>query len=216
MKRNDIMNPLKSADQVSDIVSYVLEVGKLDKKQNMLSWQWDSGDTVYKLYDLHKELHFKYCCRLTGSKHDAEDLFQEAWIRVMKNIGSFDASKPFKNWLFKITTNLYRDDYRKAKRRIGSIAAPDKTAGDSTESGYADLAGSVEEQVEDKELKVRLIACLNSLDDKYKIPLVLFYFKEVSYGDMVEILNIPMGTLKTRLNKGKKIIYEMIGGYRDE
>jgi RNA polymerase sigma factor, sigma-70 family len=165
------------------------------------------------IFEIYKNIHFRYCCRLMKNRHDAEDLFQDAWLKTAKSIQNYDASKPFKTWLFCITTNLYKDQYRKAKRWFNRFTLFRYT--EEEQETQADLSSycSIEDKMEDHELKVKLMECLSLLDDKYRIPIILFYFKEISYEDIVEILGIPMGTLKTRLHAGKKKLNQKIGGF---
>ena len=171
---------------------------------------------MHSIFEIHKNIHFRYCCHLTKNRYDAEELFQDAWLKTVKGIRNYNLSKSFKTWLFCITTNLYKDQYRKAKRWFNRFTFSRYT--DEEPETQADLSAnySFEDKMEDHELKVKLMECLNLLDDKYRVPIILFYFKEIRYEDMVEILGIPMGTLKTRLHTGKKKLNKMIGGFSDE
>ncbi|NGP61139.1 sigma-70 family RNA polymerase sigma factor [Paenibacillus thiaminolyticus] len=150
---------------------------------------------------------YRYCLHLCGSASDADDLFQDVWIRAIKHRDSYDANRSLENWLFTIATNLYRDRYRKAKRWLGRVKQYFNPELQQRE--MANIPGSADEP-EDlliasyrKELVRR---ALSRLKDEHRILLVLYYFEECTYREAAEILRIPEGTVKSRLNSAKKAL----------
>lgn len=176
----------------------------LEDNQIIQLYKAGKTDLLEILIDRHKNSLYKFCYYLASNKHDADDLFQDTWVRVMQNVGSFDEKKVFCNWLFSIALNSYRDRYRKAKRWLNKFM--DFFSNDEKEAELSNVQNSglsPDEQAVDNELKKNLTDSINSLEDTFRIPIILFYFKELRYEDIAEILDIPSGTVKSRLNAGK-------------
>jgi RNA polymerase sigma-70 factor (ECF subfamily) len=183
----------------------------LDDKEIILRCQSGRMDVIEILIDRYKNPLYKFCCHLTNSRQEGDDLFQETWVKVMKNINLCDSTKPFETWLCTITVNLYKDKYRRSKRWLNRIK--DYFTNETKEiemTGVESREPLPEEQLINRELKDNLKACINKLDDIFKIPLVLFYYKEMSYQEISDILDIPAGTVKSRLNSGRNKLKEMM------
>lgn len=157
----------------------------------------------------YKDNLYRFCYHLTSNKNEAEDLFQDTWLKVVDKIKYYDLTQKFSTWLYTIALNLYRDRYRKAKRWLSKIRFifDDGEGCSELERVRADEP-AIYEQLEDKELKGQLVELVNKLKDIYRIPLILFYYKDMNYEDIAQILDIPLGTVKSRLNTCKKLLKE--------
>lgn len=147
---------------------------------------------------------YNLCFRLTFNRHDAEDLFQETWLKAIRNAGQYE-HEAFKAWLFQICLNQYRDQYRRNSRRrkvikddFASTSAKDYilTAVDDPEQ--------IEEQYEKKYVQALLVANINRLPERQKLPIVLFYYQQMKYAEIAAVLQVPEGTVKSRINTAKK------------
>lgn len=172
------------------------------------------------LIDIHMNQIYKLCCQLTNNKFDADDLFQDTWVRVVRNLDYYDESKPFNTWIYTITINLYKDKYRKQKRWLNIV----KDFFTNEKKDF-ELLNITEDKLDpqahlvDKESIKELEKFLNSLSDTFKIPIILYYFKEMNYNEISGILGIPLGTVKSRLSRGiqklKKMLEKGGCGYED-
>lgn len=168
--------------------------------------------SIDKLIEDYSPYVYKLSLRLCKNKFEAEDLFQETWIKVCKGINKYDSNSKFENWIYSICVNCYRDSYNKEKSLLNKI----KNLFSSTEekereiNEAADENISIEEEVINKFSTENTLEYLNKLEDIYKVPLILYYFKDLSYIDIAEILKIPMGTVKSRLFKGKTILRKLM------
>lgn len=183
----------------------------LEDKQIIQLYKSGQTDFLEMLIDRHKNSLYKFCYHLSSNRFDADDLFQDTWARVIHNINSFDEEKPFCNWLFSIALNSYRDRYRKAKRWLHKLK--DFFSNEEKEAELSNLPSSStspDEQAVDNELKSNLVCCINSLEDTFRIPIILFYFKQLRYEDIAQILDIPVGTVKSRLNAGKSKLRKLM------
>lgn len=169
----------------------------LDDIQIVKSYLNGNREVLDTLIERYKLTLYRFCYHLTSNKHEADDLFQDTWVRAVEKIRQYDDSRAFNVWLFSIAMNRYRDKYRRAKRWLGKFT---DIPGENIESEEPIAS----EQMEDKETKAILVKCINELKDSYRIPLFLYYYKEISYEDIAKILDIPLGTVKSRLNSAKK------------
>lgn len=183
----------------------------LDDKQIIRLCKSGRIDLLEILIDRHKNSLYSFCNHLTLNKFDADDLFQETWARAIQHINSCNEEKEFCNWLLSIALNTYRDRYRKAKRWLSKLF--DFFSNEEKEAELSRVPGnepSPDEQVADNELKDSLAVCVNSLEEIFRLPIILFYFKQLRYEDISEILDIPVGTVKSRLNTGKSKLRKLM------
>ena len=173
-----------------------------------------NGDTeaMGVLIDTYKVDLYNLCFRLTFNRHDADDLFQQTWIKAASSASKF-RDTAFRAWLFKICVNQHRDDYRRQQRRK-------KIMKEDFESTYAKdyvllVSGredSVEQQVEKKHIQALLIANIDKLPKKQKIPVVLHYYQQMKYSEIAELLGIAEGTVKSRINSAKQKLKSFMEG----
>lgn len=183
----------------------------LEDKQIIQLYTSGRTEVADILIERYKEPLYRFCLHLTFNRHDADDLFQDTWAKAIEKIYTFDTGRPFNTWLLSIAVNTYKDGYRKAKRWMNKFRILFQSEGETDElDRIRDPGPSLEEQAEDKELKNSLLASLKNLEDTYRIPLILYYYKELSYESIAEILNIPLGTVKSRLNNGKKKLKDIM------
>lgn len=162
------------------------------------------SDAITYLVERYKTPLYTFTLNLCKDKYEAEELFQDTWVKVCTNLEQYK-EKNFKNWIISISLNLYKDKYRKKKRWLNKITDFFK---DSTEKDNAlnnvPEDSSIGDMVVATENSQLLKICINQLNDDYRIPVILYYFEEKTYKEISEILDIPIGTVKSRLNTAKK------------
>lgn len=185
----------------------------MDEKEIIANIQAGQLDYMNDLIDLYKDSLYKFCYHLTRNKHDADDLFQDTWLKVTRYISHYDLTKKFKTWLLTITANLYKDRYRKAKRRLAKTCySYDTETQEEQMENIKSKSNLPDICLEEEEEKAQLHKAVNKLNDKLRVPIILFYFKEMDQNQIAEILDIPVGTVKSRLNAArKKLLQEMEG-----
>lgn len=167
------------------------------------------------LIQRYKDPLYHFCLHLCKGKGAADDLFQDTWIRVMGSIQSLDPGRPFKTWLFTIAANLYKDRWRRHKRWLGLVR--EYHSSDLLEQQLANLEADIPapgQNLLDCEQAKELRNCLEKLADPLRIPVILHYFQEISIQEIAEILDIPPGTVKSRLHSARsklKTIMEVEG-----
>ena len=177
------------------------------------------GDS--KAYDLLVEWYagrlFGFLFRLTGSRHDAEDLMQEVFVRLVRMIAAYTHDGRFEAWLFRIAANLARDRARRALR------GPRATPGGGT-TGYDDgNAADPFEEVADPdrdsglsrmqaaEDSDRLNAALSALSETEREVILLRHFSQLSFKEIADLMNTPLGTALARGHRGLQRLRELMG-----
>jgi len=138
------------------------------------------------------------CLKLSGSKSDAEDLYQETWYRIFNNFHMYDKSRPFDKWSYSVCVNTFRNIYKKQKR-TPIIYNDDALLRDSK----ADVSALDIEQLELRE-------AVDALDEKYRLVVVLYYFEDLALAEVASILEISVGTAKSRLFKARELLKRRI------
>ncbi|WP_366561273.1 RNA polymerase sigma factor SigW [Bacillus velezensis] len=163
-----------------------------------------------EIVDLYKDKIYQLCYRMLGNVHEAEDIAQEAFIRAYVNIDSFDINRKFSTWLYRIATNLTIDRIRKKKPDYYLDA---EVAGAEGLTMYSQIAADgvlPEEAVLSLELSDTIQKKILKLPDKYRTVIVLKYIDELSLIEIGEILNIPVGTVKTRIHRGREALRKQL------
>jgi RNA polymerase sigma-70 factor (ECF subfamily) len=149
---------------------------------------------------------YQHCFRMIGNTHEAEDLAQEVFLRAYVNIHSFDNNRNFSTWIYRIATNLTIDRLRKRKPDYYLDAEIKGTEGLNM---YSQLAASEylpEDEVENLELKNYIHQEIASLPPIYRSIIILRYLEEFTLNQISEIMDIPLGTVKTRIHRGREAL----------
>jgi len=150
---------------------------------------------------------YNFLKRFTGDASMAEDVFQEAFLQLHISGGAFDPTRPLKPWLFTIAANKARDAMRSRRRRQAAPLDAGITGGEG-EATYADLIpADVPQPVESLVNLERRIAVQNIVEqmpEDLRIVLLLNYFHGFAYKEISEILQVPLGTIKSRLHAAVK------------
>ncbi len=163
-----------------------------------------------EIVDIYKDKIYQLCYRMLGNSHEAEDIAQEAFIRAYVNINSYDMDKKFSTWLYRIATNLTIDRIRKKKPDYYLDAEVTGTEGLTMYSQVAADVALPEDQVETMELQEMIQKEILKLPDKYRSVIVLKYIDELSLIEISEILNLPIGTVKTRIHRGREALRKQL------
>ncbi len=157
-------------------------------------------DAAYQLLvESHREAVFRLAYLMLGDADDAEDVAQEAFIRAFRTLHRFDSTRALRPWLLRITANLVRN----RRRSIGRYwAALQRYARADPQASLPDLAAENEQQAEAYALW-RAVRHLRSAEQEV---IYLRYFLELSIGETAETLNIPAGTVKSRVHRALKLL----------
>jgi RNA polymerase sigma-70 factor (ECF subfamily) len=151
----------------------------------------------------HREL-FHFLVRFLGDRAAAEDVFQESFLQVHQSIEQFDPSRRFRPWLFTIAANKARDLIRSQARRPTNPLQASISPGDDESGEFIDLMQSAQnfpdEPLQRQELQESVHRTVMSMPDHLREILLLSYFHQFPYKQISDILDIPLGTVKSRLH----------------
>jgi RNA polymerase sigma-70 factor, ECF subfamily len=154
------------------------------------------------------ERHFDYvhavCRRVTGHAEDALDATQEALISVTRRIGSFDGRSQFTTWLYRVATNAALDEVRRRKRR----PAPSEL---SYDAGPVPLEATVASPEGPVNARLDVDAALARLPEEFRVAVVLRDLADLDYAEIAEALDIPIGTVRSRIARGRQALAAMLG-----
>lgn len=161
-----------------------------------------------EIVDRHHDDLIRFLNRLMGDAAGAEDVFQEAFLQVHTSQDSFDSSRKFRPWLFTIAANKARDFMRrKGRRKTLDLSAPidgGGDGGDGSSGSFIDLmevrVPSPDARLEDEETNQTVQRILDDLPYALREILLLSYFQRLSYAQIADELEIPLGTVKSRLH----------------
>lgn len=162
-----------------------------------------AGAGVRQLIDAHYDSLYRYAYRLTGAQADAEDLTQEAFAKAFARIAQLREAERAKAWLFRILRNAYLHRLRDQRRHR---TVPLESVGDVSEP-----APDPPPEIDPATLQ----EALNELDEGFRTPLILFYFEEFSYRDIAEQMDLPIGTVMSRLARAKAYLRGRLAPHAD-
>ncbi|KOP78755.1 RNA polymerase sigma factor SigW [Cytobacillus praedii] len=163
-------------------------------------------DAYAEVVEIYGEKVFQICYRMLGNRHEAEDIAQEAFLRAYVNIHSFNINLKFSSWLYRIATNLCIDRIRKKKPDYYLDAEVAGTDGLTMYSQIASDTSLPEDDVESLELQETIQREISKLPEKYRTVIVLKYIEELSLNEISKILDLPLGTVKTRIHRGREAL----------
>lgn len=145
------------------------------------------------------------CLTLCENFGDADDLYQDTWLKALQHFDQYDPARPFEPWLTRICVSTYRNHLR----RITRLRLQHFTTAEEQERVIA--AVPAPENADYTEL----YEAIDQLPEKLRITVVLFYFRDMDIASVAQILNIPPGTVKSRLDRARKIFREVLSNAAD-
>ena len=146
--------------------------------------------------------------RMTRNPADAEDVVQETFLKAYRAYGSYQAGTNLKAWLYRILTNTYINTYRKAQRRPNEVELGElqdiylyKRLGEQSGASV-----SAESTALDMFVDQDIVEAIESLPEAFRLPVLYADVEGFSYKEIAEILDIPIGTVMSRLHRGRKAL----------
>ena len=147
------------------------------------------------LVEQYRDNVYRLAYRMCGNAYDADEAAQEAFVAAWRALPNFRGDAKFSTWLYRLTTNAAIDVMRREKRH--------KAVGDGEMVDLADDADSPQETVERTEQQEAVQKALAALSEEYREVLLLRYMEELDYAEIAEVLQLPSGTVKSRINRAK-------------
>lgn len=154
---------------------------------------------------------YNFAYRMAGNYDDASDIASEALIKVFNAIGSFRGEASFTTWLYRIVTNVYLD-HRKRRRGRGDVSLDEYLELDegSVPRQVVDTAPTPSEEFEIRARNDALMRAVGELPEYQRMMVLLFHGQGLSYEEIAEIMSLPIGTVKSRLNRARLALREIL------
>jgi RNA polymerase sigma-70 factor (ECF subfamily) len=168
-----------------------------------MRWFGNSKHAIEALVEAHYAALYRYAYRLSGSSQEAEDLTQETFCLAQNKFHQLREQDRAKSWLFSILRNAYLHRLRSIKQ--------DKQV---SLNGIGDIPDRSTEPLPTLD-SVQLQKALNELPEAFRTPLILYYFEEFSYRDIAGQMNVPLGTVMSRLARAKTFLRQRLMDHAD-
>jgi RNA polymerase sigma-70 factor (ECF subfamily) len=147
----------------------------------------------------------RYGRRFLFENEDIKDLVQEVFIKAYINIQDFDSARKFSPWIYRIAHNEFINAIKKKSRMPTSPFEPENLPLQPVAPETADGDAGI------KELRAALDGALGQIDPKYREPLILYYFEDMDYKQIADVLHSPVSTVGVRLQRGKAMLKKIVG-----
>ena len=166
-----------------------------------------------ELLDIYGNDIYRFCLHIMRNRENADYLYQDTVLTAFRKVDTLNLSDNPKSYLLSVAVKLSHNFFRKEKRKNEKIIL----SADETLNALPDN-NDIRLSSEEKALKAALRKAVTSLEEKYRIPVVLYYFDEQNLGYISKIMKIPEGTVKSRLHKARTLIAEILikEGYDNE
>ncbi|MBQ2830641.1 MAG: sigma-70 family RNA polymerase sigma factor [Oscillospiraceae bacterium] len=148
----------------------------------------------------HEKKIYNLCLRLCGNSDDAADAAQEAFVSAWRALPFFREESNFATWLYRLATNASIDLLRREKRHRAPVSLDDE----EQSVDAVDESASPDELYEKKELRAAVLRAMEGLSDEQRRILILRELQQLSYQEIAEIMDMELGTVKTRIHRARK------------
>lgn len=177
----------------------------VDDETLVAAAQGDDRAALERLLRLHHDRIYALCRRITGNDADAADATQESLLAIVRGLPRFDGRSSFSTWTYRVTSNVCLDELRRRRRRP-LVGLPDTGRGDDPAPVVA-LDATVAE-------RLRLDDALARLPEDFRVAVVLRDVVDLDYAEIAAVLDIPPGTVRSRIARGRAALAELLGGNR--
>ncbi len=162
------------------------------------------ADAFSVLLERYEKKIFRYAGKFLSHPDDIKDIVQDVFVKAYVNIKSFDASRRFSPWIYRIAHNEFINALKKKKAERISFIDFDLLLPHPAAAETADA------DVDRQDLRRLLDGCLEKMPAKYREPLILYYFEEMSYREIADVIHLPISTIGIRLQRGKLMLKKII------
>jgi RNA polymerase sigma-70 factor (ECF subfamily) len=155
---------------------------------------------------------FSVLMRVVRRAEDAEDLAQETFVRMFRALERYDPERPFTAWLFTIATRLAIDHLRRRRVQTVSLTVSEPGSSEERELDVEDPGLKPDEVTSNAEEERITQGLIDSLPEHYRIVVLLRHQQDLSYEEIAEALNLPLGTVKARIHRARALLKQRIEG----
>jgi len=162
------------------------------------------------LMDKYQTPLYYHVLKMVKEKAQVEDLVQEAFMKTFDNLGSYNTKYAFSTWLYRITTNHTIDYLRKKKLKTFSINEPVQTKDGDLHFQIKDEQAETDRNIIRKERQDIIHEAIENLPEKYRVVIELRHLQELSYDEIADQLDLPLGTVKAHIFRAREMLYKAL------
>lgn len=168
-------------------------------------------DAMDSLIRKHEKRAYQYAFRLTSNSEEAADVVADAFVRVYGALQNFKGNSAFTTWLYRILTNCFLDARKKERNRPAiSLEATMSTEDGDLERQFEDPDAAPDEIAERNQREQRVEAAVEHLPEYQRAMITMYHAEMLSYEEIAEALDLPIGTVKSRLNRARLSLRELL------
>ena len=180
----------------------------LNDRELIIRLQEGYLDSLGELYDRHRRLVYRTSLAITNDAEAAADLLQDVFLRLYRFANNIDPERPIEPWLYRMTTNLSYDFVKRRRRLPGPI----EDMMDFISGGVRNNPSELAERQDDWRQVQRAVAALPLAQ---RVVVVLYYLNDLTLQEIAEILEVPVGTVKSRLHYGRITLKKLLGLHQE-
>lgn len=179
---------------------------RIKTDEQLVSLALKDSDAFAELVSRYEAKLLRYVKRLTGlSEESAEDILQEAFLKIYRNLNDFDQSLKFSSWAYRITHNEAINHVRKNKNNNKNLSLESDKDDEMNLIEILSSEDDVESAAQKAEIKTNVREVLAQMPEDYREVLILRYLEELDYSEISNILRKPMGTVSTLISRAQKM-----------
>lgn len=172
----------------------------LQDRELVMQLQQGCLDALGELFNRYRETVFRTAFAITGDSDAANDLLQDVFLRLHRFSSHIDSNRPLEPWLYRMTANLSYTWIKQNQKRTGLV----EEIADWFEKGTE--KASPYDLAEEKDVWEQILRALHTLPIQQRVVVVLYYMNDLSLQEISEILDVPLGTVKSRLHYGRRAL----------
>jgi len=169
-----------------------------------------------ELYGRYKESIYYMILKMVHNRDDADDLTVESFGKAFANLEKYAPEFAFSTWLFKISSNNTIDFIRKKRMEVVSLDDDQNNESQNISNTVSSNLPDPEEQFIKKQRAILMREMIDQLNPKYRVLIQLRFFEELSYEEIAQRLDLPLGTVKAQLFRAKDLLYQVVKGVKEK
>lgn len=171
------------------------------------------------LMDKYKKAVYFTVLKMVNNADDADDITMQTFTKAFKSLDQYNDSFAFSTWLFRIASNTSIDHIR--KKRIDTTSL-DQNLNEDGDNAFTygnlivDESANPEKDLLVEQRSLIMKEVIDSMDEKYKVLIQMYFFEELKYDEIAKKLNLPLGTIKVRLKRAKEFLAKLLEGHQDK
>jgi RNA polymerase sigma-70 factor, ECF subfamily len=161
----------------------------------------------------HMDLLFNYAIYLTGEREAAQDLLQETFLKAYRFFDKFERGINARAWLYRIMRNTYINEFRRLKRIPVQVEFDDQISPNHIDRTASGVTDDLREQLDLELFDDEIAGAIGALPEKFKSVVILRDIEDLPYEEIAEVLEIPVGTVRSRLHRARAILFGRLRNY---